>query len=370
MHIHKKIRQACSSARCCLRAHGRSFVIATITGMFFGVGIGSAIQRNTQTLESWLLRTPHVEHRVRVTYPTTKEKKTTAKKRPRNAASRSSVQSATDARRTSFRSSLSSIASLPSQSSVPSPSSASSLHTDERTGSAFPPFLSATFPVRKVPNWGVMTSAKEWDRSFTQMTSEDFVPIPEYDLPMLTVPLKTILKDREENAPLLTAKLFYSTRHFAAYDLDAPEFSAIHPGVDLKLAPGTPVGAIGGGRVHAVRMDQKGLGLHVLVEHRIEGEAFYSIYGHLAATYVKKGETVLPGQSIGTVGSTGYTTAPHLHLQVDRGAPNEAAHVVYWPKKIPSRAEAYEFTLNPLEFISQYQNFSEVAKGEGTRRVR
>lgn len=200
------------------------------------------------------------------------------------------------------------------------------------------------------------------------MEESDFVSVPRYDLETLTTPLTTVIKNREENVDVLTAKLFYSTRHFAAYDLDATEFSAVHPGVDMKLAPGTPVGAIAGGRVHAVRMDTKGLGLHVLVEHHIEDKAFYSIYGHLASVQVKAGDSVHPGQMIGTVGSTGYTTAPHLHLQVDRGVPNEKSHAVYWPKKIPSRAEAQEFTVNPLEFISQYQSLVEVARGEGTKR--
>lgn len=216
----------------------------------------------------------------------------------------------------------------------------------------FPPFERAVFPVSRVPNWGIMDTEEEWRRTFSEMTNEDFVPVPRYDMDTLMTPMESLLVRRAESVPAITTKLFYSTRHFAAYDLDAGEFSAVHPGVDLKLALGTPIGAIGGGRVHAVRSDARGLGLHIIIEHRIRGDTYFSIYGHFGSVHVQEGDTVRPGTIVGRVGITGNTTAPHLHLQVDRGEPDELAHQPYWPSSLPGRTEASHFTVHPLQFIA------------------
>lgn len=221
----------------------------------------------------------------------------------------------------------------------------------------FPAFGNAVHPVSKVPAWGVMTKPSEWDRSYSQMKENDFVAIPTYNLSSLMIPMKELLmtRDQPETMELLTAKLYYSTRFFGAYDLDAGEFSAIHPGIDVKLPEGTPIGVVAGGRVHDVRHDEQSLGLHVIVEHHAkDGLVYYSIYGHLAATSVKKGDVLTSGQFIGTVGMTGNTSGPHLHLQIDRGEANEDYHTIYWPTSVPSKQEANQFCINPISFIQQY----------------
>ena len=216
----------------------------------------------------------------------------------------------------------------------------------------FPPFGHARSPVARVPNWGDMRTPDEWNRNYKQMSDGDFVSVPSYNLKTLTTPMSELLADRETNIAAITAKLYYSTRYFGTYNLDAGEFSGSHPGIDLKLAMGTPVGAIGGGRVLSVNSDQN-LGLHVIIEHRIPFEGtFYSIYGHLGRVSVEEGDDVASGTIIGTVGMTGKTTAPHVHLQVDRGA--KGAHTRYWPQTPPSRSEARQNTVNPIHFISRH----------------
>jgi murein DD-endopeptidase MepM/ murein hydrolase activator NlpD len=220
----------------------------------------------------------------------------------------------------------------------------------------FPAFGNAVHPVQSAPNWGAMTTPEEWERSYGELNESEFVAIPSYDLPTLMTPMGVLKEDRysEESIRILTAKLYYSTRYFGAYDLDAHEFSGVHPGIDLKLAEGTPVGTVAGGRVHAIR-NESGLGLHVIIEHRTnDGEAFYSVYGHLSQTSVTVGEDVSAGQMIGIVGMSGETTAPHLHLQIDRGEPNETSHQVYWPSRLPSPSEAAAFSVNPIQFIAEY----------------
>jgi len=223
--------------------------------------------------------------------------------------------------------------------------------------SSFPAFSHAVHPVPEVPNWGAMTSPMQWNRTMADMDDDDFVRVPSYNLENLTIPLNELLEDRmsDKSIRTLTAKLYYSTRFFGAYDLDADEFTSVHPGIDLKLALGAEVGAVAGGRVHDVRVQDEGLGRYVIVEHRAPGgKAYYSIYGHLDEILVTKGQDVIPGQTIGTVGMTGSTTGPHLHLQIDRGTAGEAAHGVYWPAAVPSPAEADKHTINPIEFIRLY----------------
>lgn len=218
-------------------------------------------------------------------------------------------------------------------------------------GDEFPLFSYAVHPVDKVPDWGAMRTPAEWSRSYQQMTAGDFVPVPPYDLDVLTIPMSDLLTPlTPASIPAVTAKLYYSTRFFSAYDVDSDEFTGKHAGVDLKLPMGTPVGSIGGGRVVTVEKSDDSFGMFVMIEHHLPEGAFFSIYAHLGSISVKKGQDVEPGQQIGTVGMTGKTTAPHLHLQIDRGQPAED-HIPYRTSKIPSPKEADQFVVHPINFI-------------------
>lgn len=236
-------------------------------------------------------------------------------------------------------------------------SSASSANApDDAIETAFPAFDHAVFPVGRVPNWGAMKTPAEWDRNYDDMERSAFVRVPAYDIDVLATPMKTLLKTRDEpeTVAILTAKLFYSTRFFGAYDLDAREFSGDHAGIDLKVPEGTPVVSIGGGRIAAVVRETSGLGLHVVVEHRVDGETYYAIYGHLRSVSVRTGQVVAPGDVIAHSGSTGRSTAAHLHLQIDRGTPGEESHEAYWPGTTPSKAEAAQNTVHPITFIATH----------------
>lgn len=240
-----------------------------------------------------------------------------------------------------------------SASSASSQVSASSSAAAEPAAPDFPAFGRAVFPVGRVPNWGAMTTSAEWDRSYDDMKRTEFVRVPSYDLAVLTIPTKDLLAKRDDpdTVAVLTAKLFYSTRHFGSYDLDAGEFTGDHAGIDLKVPKGTPVVSVAGGRVSSVRRDSGGLGIHVIVEHRLDGEAFYAIYGHLDAAEVREGQDVSPGDLLGRSGSSGRSVAPHLHLQIDRGAPGETPHEPYQTDDVPDPREAGRRTVHPIDFI-------------------
>ncbi|MDD5075008.1 MAG: M23 family metallopeptidase, partial [Candidatus Peribacteraceae bacterium] len=236
---------------------------------------------------------------------------------------------------------------------------ASAVASEDGRQSSFPAFERVVFPVSQVPDWGAMRTPGEWDRSFRQMSEQDMVPLPRYDITALTVPIQSLSNPiTAKTIPLITAKLVYSTRYYGAYDIDAGEFTGMHPGIDLKLAFGTPVGVLAGGRVQTVAKDQN-MGLHVIVEHRLaNGETFFSIYGHFDTVWVQEGVDVRPGQTLGIVGMTGATTAPHVHLQVDRDD-GIRPHRRFWPAAMPSREEADKYTINPIVFIEKYQNEAE-----------
>ena len=56
-----------------------------------------------------------------------------------------------------------------------------------------------------------------------------------------------------------------------------------------------------------------GYGNLVVINH---GSGIYTWYGHLARLQTRKGETVEQGDRVGTLGSTGHATGPHLHFEV------------------------------------------------------
>ena len=87
-----------------------------------------------------------------------------------------------------------------------------------------------------------------------------------------------------------------------------------HSGIDLAAARGTPVMATLPGVVTVI-VSATGYGLHVIIDH---GGGLTSLYGHLDTVIVLSGDYVDAGQIIGTVGSTGNATGPHLHFEIRR----------------------------------------------------
>jgi peptidoglycan DL-endopeptidase CwlO len=87
-----------------------------------------------------------------------------------------------------------------------------------------------------------------------------------------------------------------------------------HSGIDLAAARGTPVRATLPGIVTVI-VSATGYGLHVVIDH---GGGLSSLYGHLDTVLVNSGDDVVVGQVIGTVGSSGNATGPHLHFEIRR----------------------------------------------------
>ncbi|MBO4446971.1 MAG: M23 family metallopeptidase [Bacteroidales bacterium] len=92
-----------------------------------------------------------------------------------------------------------------------------------------------------------------------------------------------------------------------------------HTGVDLGTQRGTPVYATGDGVVVQAEYTMGGYGRMVVIDH---GFGYKTRYAHLNSMNVHERQRVVRGEMIGTVGSTGKSTGPHLHYEVIyRGAP-------------------------------------------------
>jgi murein DD-endopeptidase MepM/ murein hydrolase activator NlpD len=91
--------------------------------------------------------------------------------------------------------------------------------------------------------------------------------------------------------------------------------SGYHTGLDFAAPSGTPVFSALAGTV--VESGWGGAyGNHLIIKH---SNGVKTLYAHLTSAKVSKGDKVLRGQTIGTVGSTGNSTGPHLHFEVIKG---------------------------------------------------
>lgn len=95
-----------------------------------------------------------------------------------------------------------------------------------------------------------------------------------------------------------------------------PRWGVLHAGVDLAMPAGTPVLAAGAGTVTVAGWAYTGYGISVVIDH---GNGVLTHYAHLSATAVAVGDQVRAGDTIGSEGSTGDSTGPHLHFEVHLG---------------------------------------------------
>lgn len=102
-----------------------------------------------------------------------------------------------------------------------------------------------------------------------------------------------------------------------------------HLGVDFGASLGRKVGAMNAGVVKKSYFDEV-YGNSVIIDH---GQGIYSLYLHLDKTLVAEGAKIKRGTVVGTVGQSGYSTAPHLHLSVKIG----------------------NVAINPLQFVSVFR---------------
>jgi len=91
------------------------------------------------------------------------------------------------------------------------------------------------------------------------------------------------------------------------------QYQIFHTGIDIANDPGTSITPFMDGEVVYAGEIFWGYGKHIIIDH---GDNIRSIYAHLDKIYVFKGQKIAIGDEIGRMGSTGWSTGPHLHFEV------------------------------------------------------
>lgn len=124
-----------------------------------------------------------------------------------------------------------------------------------------------------------------------------------------------------------------------------------HNGLDYAAPTGTPVRNVGNGYVDFAGR-QNGYGNVVIVRH---GNGKETLYGHLSRIDVRKGQRVEQGQRLGAVGSTGWSTGPHLHFEFRVGGVHRD------PRQLARSSEAVQL---PSASAQPFQAEVTSAKGQ------
>ena len=97
--------------------------------------------------------------------------------------------------------------------------------------------------------------------------------------------------------------------------------SSNHGGQDFNPGLGAPIQAIADGVVSYTEDGEGSLGVHMIIDHMINGQLVSSVYAHMihGSMLFKTGDVIKVGQVLGKTGSTGMSTGPHLHLDIRIG---------------------------------------------------
>ena len=109
------------------------------------------------------------------------------------------------------------------------------------------------------------------------------------------------------------------TSHYGYRQDPFTKCQRFHDGIDLRCGNGLVYSMLPG-RVAAVHHGDTGYGNYVILDHG----SLRCLYGHLSEIYAKEGSEVQAGAVVGLVGSTGRSTGPHLHIQLQRLSANNS----------------------------------------------
>ena len=104
----------------------------------------------------------------------------------------------------------------------------------------------------------------------------------------------------------------------------------MHKGIDIAAPIGTPIVAAGAGEVIFAGWNSGGYGNLVKVKHP---DGSVTLYAHNNKIFVRQGQKVKQGQQIAEMGSTGYSTGPHLHFEIRTNGSTAINPIALLPKK-------------------------------------
>ncbi len=234
-----------------------------------------------------------------------------------------------------------------------------------------PSFDGTVMPIKQAPDW-LMTGGKN-DLNFSQYSAGTLIDIPKYDGKKLAARCED-----EYGHPYTNACLTYTTVYMGNYHLDHKEFGGSHLAIDIRVPTGTPVYAVANGIVEIAESRVTGFGRYIVVRHDnvplVGGgtDTLYSAYAHLSQVGTNEGVIVKKGDLIGYSGSSGISTTPHLHFQIDR---SRAPFHPWWPFSSAEASnaklnfydgidyglgqdEAIKNTINPLEWVQHFLSYA------------
>ncbi len=94
-------------------------------------------------------------------------------------------------------------------------------------------------------------------------------------------------------------------------------YKPLHRAIDIARAVGTPIKAADNGYIVVAGWSNAGYGNYIVVDH---GNGYQTLYAHLSRIFVRPGDIVTQGATIGNMGNTGNSTGPHLHFELIKGA--------------------------------------------------
>lgn len=147
--------------------------------------------------------------------------------------------------------------------------------------------------------------------------------------------------------PVLNKELNKISSYYGVrYDPIYKGTKKFHHGIDFTAHIGTPIHVTGNGVVKSAENSRSGYGNAIEIDH---GFGYTTFYAHLNSFKVKKGQKVTRGEIIGTIGSTGKSTGPHLHYEVRKN------------KKSQDPINYFYMDLSPAE----YDRMIELSSQEG-----
>ena len=120
---------------------------------------------------------------------------------------------------------------------------------------------------------------------------------------------------------------------------------SVHKGTDIAKSGGCNIVAAQTGKVIVASGNgayNGGYGNYVIIDHGTkDGVRYTSVYAHLKSVSVKKGDTVVKGQKIGYMGSTGWSTGTHLHFEIRRN--NKQINAMQYYPELKGTATYYSY---------------------------
>ena len=165
------------------------------------------------------------------------------------------------------------------------------------------------------PSLAIMSQAEK-SAYLTELEVDGLLTLSQFELEKFTEVEQALLniEDRLRHTPSIWPTKGWLSRGYGMKLDPFTGYKQLHRGIDLANRTGTKVIATADGKVSQISRTT-GLGKLIVIDH---GYGFTSRYGHLSEIKVQRGQKVRRGDLIGLMGSTGYSTGPHLHYEVVR----------------------------------------------------